>query len=293
MTDRCRPRWPTSRARWTPPSMKQTSRSRHGWPPPGKGRCREGNRPRQGGPGGGPGTHPLAVVQGRHVGQDAGAARTDGAQTRRARCEGGRERLRAGGGQRSRRAGLRCLGGRPGRSGDTRCRRCSRLGRCESSSVAAQLSTCPAGRHGTGQVRWAVLSRDGRTGGHQTPAQDSNLARPAANPALPVELDTITAVCAAWPWRSHQRRANPYSAMLVGGGRSSRCVSFSVAAVACSRGAHRRARLACDGLPVMCAVMGDLRVSLSCTSCLRGRLCTGLGDIAGLFACAAVARMSR
>ena len=70
------------------------------------------------------------------------------------------------GGQRSRRAGLRCLGGRPGRSGDTRCRRCSRLGRCESSSVAAQLSTCPAGRHGTGQVRSAVLSRDGRTGGH-------------------------------------------------------------------------------------------------------------------------------
>jgi hypothetical protein len=48
-----------------------------------------------------------------------------------------------------------------------------------------------------------------------------------------------------------------------------------------------KARVATAKAPVMCAVMGDLRVSLSCTSCLRGRLCTGLGDIAGLFACAA------
>ena len=63
------------------------------------------------------------------------------AQTRRARCEGGRERRRVGGGQRGRRAGLRGLGHRPGGSGGTRCRRCSRMGRCASGSVAAQLST--------------------------------------------------------------------------------------------------------------------------------------------------------
>jgi hypothetical protein len=41
---------------------------------------------------------------------------------------------------------------------------------------------------------------------------------------------------------------------------------------------------------VMGAVRSDLRVPLSCTCCLRGRWCAGLGDLAGLFSSAAAWR---
>jgi hypothetical protein len=69
------------------------------------------------------------------------------------------ERRRGGGGRRGRRAGLRGLGHRPGRGGGARCRRCPRLGRRASGSLAAQLST-PGGlapRH-RGNPAGAVVS---------------------------------------------------------------------------------------------------------------------------------------